>query len=436
MVSTHLEKIFFHNIIRNQQYLDSANQRFFNEPTMKTVFPVVKEFWARYKESPTLAQVREIVKLKGLEDQVTNGQIESLWEVDLKQYDEEWLGQNTEMFIEYKNLDCSTADLVNFLKTTPINVENIKNVVQKAKSIILDRNNIDFTFREGSDFFDPTSHRQPTFNTFSTGYPFMDLVSDGGFAAKTLTIFLGQAKVGKSIWLANLAAKAMRQGHNVAVITLEMSEQMYIKRLGSNLLSIPVSEYKKTAEDQQLIKEKIGHLGFDNFQIPGQLVVKEFPTSSASSLDVEAWLKRVEERRKIKFKVVIIDYINIMKNWRNPNSENTYMKIKQIAEDVRAMAQANEWAIISATQVKQAFFDMNDMNMSAASESSGLVATVDLMFGIIQDPIMHANKEYKLKVLANRNEGYKNSAKLFKAEYQYMRITEDSTTGIMEGTME
>ena len=40
----------------------------------------------------------------------------------------------------------------------------------------------------------------------------------------------------------------------------------------------------------------------------------------------------------VKLKTIIIDYINILSNYRNPNTENTYMKIKQIAEDLRAMA--------------------------------------------------------------------------------------------------
>ena len=141
----------------------------------------------------------------------------------------------------------------------------------------------------------------------------------------------------------------------------------------------------------------------------------------------------MEQENGIKFKIVVVDYINIMKNWRNPNTENTYMKIKQIAEDVRAMAQRNDWAIITATQTKQSAFDEDTMAMNAVSESSGLVATVDLMFGIIQTPQMYAAAQYKLKVLANRDEGYKNSVKLFNVDYSYMRIQEDPTTGITEG---
>ncbi len=101
------------------------------------------------------------------------------------------------------------------------------------------------------------------------------------------------------------------------------------------------------------------------------------------------------------------------------------MKIKQIAEDIRGMAMSNDWSVITATQTKQSEFDSTDLSISSASESSGLVATVDGMFGIIQDPIMYANREYKLKLLANRDDGYKNAYKMFTVDYRYMRISEN-----------
>jgi len=129
----------------------------------------------------------------------------------------------------------------------------------------------------------------------------------------------------------------------------------------------------------------------------------------------------------------VIDYINIMKNWRNPNSENTYMKIKQIAEDIRGMAMANEWSVITATQTKQSDFDSTDLSINSAAESSGLVATVDGLFGIIQDPVMYANREYKLKLIANRDDGYKNAYKMFDVDYTYMRISENSIPMHTEG---
>lgn len=436
MVNPHLEKIFFHNIIKNPPYLDAVNHRFFDNSILKKILTPIKEFYGKYKQTPTLPQVRELIKMKNLDKDISLEQLDTAWDVNLKEYDDDWMKENTETFIEYKNLDISTMDLVDFLKTTTVTSENIKNVIQQAKSLIVNRNSLDFEFEEGSDFFDPDKHRQPTYNTFSTGFPFMDRVADGGFSAKTLTVLLGQAKVGKSIWLANIAAAAVLNGHNVAVISLEMAEAKYIKRLGANLINIKMDEYKKAAMDTDFIKHKISNLsGGGGLILPGQLIVKEFPTSTASAVDIENYLRRTEEKKGIKFKMVIIDYLNIMKNWRNPNSENTYMKIKQIAEDVRAMAQSNNWAVVSVTQVKQSAFDSSDMSMSAASESSALVATVDLMFGIIQDPVMHLNRKYKLKVLANRDEGYKNCSKMFDIDYSHMRITEDNTP-IIEGGME
>lgn len=234
-----------------------------------------------------------------------------------------------------------------------------------------------------------------------------------------------------TLWLGNIATQAIRASNHVAIITLELNDRKYMKRLGSNLLGIRMSEYKDSAENDELIKKKIRNLGFDNLRTPGELVVKEFPTSQASAVDVENWLTKAEQILGIKFKIIIIDYINIMKNWRNPNSENTYMKIKQIAEDLRAAAMRNEWAIVTATQTKQSEFDATDLSMNSASESSGLVATVDGMFGIIQDPLMYTANEYKLKLLANRDEGYKNSYRKFLVDYNFMRISEDPTSQIM-----
>lgn len=73
-------------------------------------------------------------------------------------------------------------------------------------------------------------------------------------------------------------------------------------------------------------------------------------------------------------------------------------------------------------------FDGTDLSLSNVSESAALIHTVDAMFGIIQDAIMHSNQEYVLKLLANRDEGYMNSKKKFKINYDYMRIDEDVTT--------
>jgi replicative DNA helicase len=431
MQNQHLENIWFRAVIENPAYIDATDISFFKNTNYQEVFKVVKSFWKKYQQIPSKIQVRESAKLLKIEDKITDTLLDSMWSINLDDYDQDWLQQNVESWVEWKTLEKSAVDSINYIRSTEVTPDNIKDVINTYKSIVVDRNKVDFSFDMGLNFRDPDSHKQPSNLTFSSGYDYIDFCLGGGFSAKGLYVFLGQPKVGKTLWLGNIATQAIRASNNVAIITLELNDRKYMKRLGSNLLGIRMSEYKDSAENDALIKKKVTNLAFENLRTPGELVVKEFPTSQASAIDVENWLTKVEQIMGMKFKIVIIDYINIMKNWRNPNSENTYMKIKQIAEDLRAAAQRNQWAIVTATQTKQSEFDATDLSMNSASESSGLVATVDGMFGIIQDPMMYTNNEYKLKLLANRDEGYKNSYKKFIVDYNYMRISEDPNSQIM-----
>jgi KaiC/GvpD/RAD55 family RecA-like ATPase len=431
MQNQHLENIWFKAVIDNPAYIEATESSYFKNTDYQEAFKVVKSFWKKYQQIPSKNQVRESAKLLKIEDKLTDSLLESMWFISLSDYDLDWLQQNTESWIEWKTLEKSAVDSINYIKSTDVTPDNIKDVINTYKSIVVDRNKVDFSFDMGLNFNDPEAHKQYANSTFSSGYEYIDYCLGGGFSAKSLYVLLGQPKVGKTLWLGNIASQAVRASNNVAIITLELGDRKYMKRLGSNLLGIRMSEYKNTADNDELLKKKIRNIGFDNLATPGQLVVKEFPTSQASAIDVENWLSKTEQIMGIKFKIVIIDYINIMKNWRNPNSENTYMKIKQIAEDLRAAAQRNEWAIVTATQTKQSEFDATDLSMNSASESSGLVATVDGMFGIIQDPLMYTAGEYKLKLLANRDEGYKNSYRKFLVDYNFMRISEDPNSQIM-----
>jgi archaellum biogenesis ATPase FlaH len=431
MVSSHLEKIFYHYLMDNRELTNIVKSRFFESEDIKKAYDLSLEFIEKYGKNPTRSQLVEVAKMRGMGEDLTETKLTFLFETNLKEYDTDWLNESARSWIEYKNLDLSVYDLISYLKTTKIDAENVSDVVQTAKSIINDRNNIQFGFDEGLDFFNPNSHTQPSSDTFSSGYSYIDLVLGGGFYKKALFCFIGEMKIGKSIWLANIAASCVRMGYNTAVISLEMRDRKVIKRLGANLLGITMKEYADFADDSVGMKKRLTNLGYDTLTTPGQLFVKEFPTSSAGVPDIEMYLKKMEELKGMKFKVIVLDYINILKNWRNPNTENMYMKIKQIAEDVRAMAMRNDWAIVTATQINRSGFGSTDLNATNISESAALGHTVDAMFGIIQDEIMHANREYILKLIANRDDGYKNSRKKFLINYDLMRITEDTESTII-----
>ncbi len=114
-----------------------------------------------------------------------------------------------------------------------------------------------------------------------------------------------------------------------------------------------------------------------------------------------------------------------MKNWRNPNSENLYMKIKQISEDLRAIAMEEQWAIITVTQTNRTGWDTSDLTISNVSESGALLHTVDALFGIVVNPEMKAKGECYIKYLADRVSGMENTRKRFTFDRKYSRIEED-----------
>jgi len=289
---------------------------------------------------------------------------------------------------------------------------------------------IDFDFNLGSDFFDAEKHKQTRLARTSAGYDYIDLCMKGGYWKGSLIGFLGGPKSGKSTWLTNLAARSVSLGYHTAYITLELQEELVLMRIGSNLLELPLDEYDKIAQDTDRLRSKLNDFKTNSFHPVGALHVKEFPSSTASVNDMKSYLKKVEEILGIKFDNVFIDYINIMRNWRNPNTENTYMKIKQISEDLRAMAMEEQWAIITVTQTNRGGWEAEDLNITNVSESAALIHTVDMLFGIITSAEMKARSEYYLKCLANRVAGFENTRKRFTIDWKYARIDEDMNAQI------
>lgn len=225
-----------------------------------------------------------------------------------------------------------------------------------------------------------------------------------------------------SIFLCNDAVNFVKGGKNVVFITCEMSSKKVIKRMGSNMLDINIDEYDRRSKDVEFIGSKLADVRRDSYIPMGRLFIKEYPTSCCTTIDVENYIKTIQETLGFKVDVVIIDYINIMSNYRNPNSEDLYTKIKQISEDLRAIAVRQECLIVSATQTNRGAFDADDISIGNIAESAGLLHTCDTMLGIIQNADMRTNDKYLLKILKIRDGEGKNTKMEMDIIYKKMRI--------------
>lgn len=187
-----------------------------------------------------------------------------------------------------------------------------------------------------------------------------------------------------SIVLCNDAAEFVRRGKNTIFITCEMSPEKVARRISANLFDITLDEYDTLVESTEKVKKKLKNLSAMSMLPLGKLFIKEFPTGQCTVMDVERYVKEIEEQYKIKIDVVVIDYINIMCNYRNPNSENTYLKIKALAEDLRGLAVKYDFIVDTASQIGRSALDCSDIALTDVSESMGLAHTCDSIIGIIQ----------------------------------------------------
>ena len=441
--NTFIQNVYYHYILSEPSLVTRFEPDFFSAKPVQYAFKLAKDYAVKYHQAPTVDQLKQLVIENNMQDVLQDDVIDVLYAQRqmLSQYTDEWLYDETTNWAILENVKKSIVDAAAYLKLNQDEMEsgNAKQIVEHIKTMFNRSCVLEFSddLETGSDFWDAESHKQKKLIRSSLGYDFIDFCLNGGGFPGALICFAGAPKTGKSLWLQNICVKSVEKGENNAYITLELPEEMVISRMGANMFSIPSLEYEKYTKDTIEFKEKMTRYRKSKLVKPGALIVKDFPTSTLSVIELESYLLAKEEElstegHPFKFKNIFIDYLNIMKNYRNPNSENTYMKIKQIAEDLRAMGKKNGWCIITATQTNRSQFDTNDINASQISESAGLGATVDAMFGIIADALMLAQGKYYLKCIYDRVSPQANKKKLFDCNFNFLRISEDVTEGIID----
>lgn len=445
MNNLYFEILAFFYILKDPSLIKNFNKRFFSEPTIVSIFDYAQDFVNQYKEEPTPEQLYELIKISGKEE-VPLDSIKTLWQNQsgLSRYTDEWLKENISDWGKWRSFWTGLENTIAYVKQLPSNIAytDCETYINRASNIFNNGASFSVNTSEGYDFFDFENHVIKEEDTHSSGYKFMDLCLKGGFMKKGLYIIMGAPKVGKSQWLCNLAANSVKMGYNTIYITLEMSYQKVSNRIGSNLFNINIDDYQNALKDQNKMKQA-AQAFHNGLMFPaGKFYLEEFPTSTATATDIENFvLKKEAELSKqynceFKFANVFIDYVNIMRDQRGNSGDNTYIKIKNICEDVRAVGQRNQWAMISVTQVNGDGYESTNLSMANVSESKGLIATVDALFGIVQTALMRASNVYYLQSCALRDSQHIGDKKKFIWDPYHLRITEDTSEDIIPDTVD
>jgi replicative DNA helicase len=196
-----------------------------------------------------------------------------------------------------------------------------------------------------------------------------------------------------------VAAGAMVQGKNVLYITLEMAEEKIAERIDANLLNVSLDDLMELPKD--LYDKKVARV---REKCTGKLIIKEYPTASASVTHFRTLLNELNLKRSFVPDIIFIDYLNICCSSRIKAGANinSYTYVKSIAEELRGLAVECNVPIVSATQTTRSGFTSSDPGLEDTSESFGLPATADLMFALISSEELEELGQIMVKQLKNR----------------------------------
>jgi len=400
-----VEKIVLKNLLRNENYtrkvLPFLKSEYFLADEDKVLFQSIQGFILKYNSSPTNDSLKlEIDSLKNITDDTAkkiNGIIEDL-QKDKEDTNIDWLVSTTEQF-------CQDKAIYNAIMRTIEIMNSPKSVLSKGfiPQLLSDALSISFDPNVGHDYFEQVEDRYEYYHRVLEKIPFdlefFNKITRNGLPKKTLNIAIASTGVGKSLFMCHVAASCLNQGKNVLYITLELAEEEVAKRIDANLMNISFDDLM--ALPKEMYMKKANSL---KSKTDGKLIVKEYPTASASTIHFKALLNELILKKSFKPDIIFIDYLNICCSARvKPGSNiNSYTYVKSIAEELRGLAVEYEVPLVSATQTNRAGFDNSDIDLTNTSESIGLPATADFMFALISTEELEALGQIMVKQLKNR----------------------------------
>lgn len=401
-----LEQTILKNLIHNEDYLRKVipflKPEYFSDNVEKTIFKEIVSFTEAYNVPPTTEAITLSVKDKrNLTAEEVQGCETYLSEIVTSSYERpkiEWIVDKTEKFCQEKAIYNAVLGSISILDG--------KDKTQDKGSIpklLSDALAISFDSSVGHDYLDNADDRYHFYHRKEERIPFdieyLNKITKGGLPQKTLNVALAGTGVGKSLFMCHVAASCMVQGKNVLYITLEMAEEKIAERIDANLLNVTIDELLELPKD--LYDKKVARV---REKTTGKLIIKEYPTASASTIHFRTLLNELNLKRNFVPDIIFIDYLNIccssrLKAGANVNS---YNYVKAIAEEIRGLAVEQSVPIVSATQTTRSGYTSSDPGLEDTSESFGLPATADFMFALISSEELEELGQIMIKQLKNR----------------------------------
>jgi len=347
-------------------------------------------YYTKYKTFPTLAILITIIKedLSKSKDAVLRDQIiEYLHRMKTNpdMGDLQYVKDKSLEFCKRQAFKDALEQSVELIQTEKY--ESVMNIMKEAISVGMPNST-------GHDFFNDIEARFVQINrqVCPTGLDRLDQqdILRGGLGRGELGVIAANTGVGKSHFLVAMGCAAMRAGKNVIHYTFELSEHETGKRYDSHLCDIPSNEI---IERKNEVIEKYKDMDL------GKLVIKEYPTGSASVLTIRNHIEKLT-LKGIKPSIVVIDYADVMKSTRAYDSLRHELKL--IYTELRNLAVELNIPVWTASQANRDSSKSEVVGLENLGEAYGKAQVADVVLSISRKPMEKSTGGGRIFVAKNR----------------------------------
>ena len=297
--------------------------------------------------------------------------------------DVEYIKDTSLDFCKKQNLKSAMVKSIGLLQNS--SYDEISQVINDSLKLGMDND-------EGYDWKKDFEERfKPKFrNPISTGWDLIDNICKGGLGKKELGVVIAPTGAGKSMVLVHLGTQALKAGKTVVHYTLELQDTVIASRYDSCLTKVPLGNLMS-------FKEKI----YEEVQdIEGRLIVKEYPTKSATTHTIKTHLEKLK-MRNINVDMIIVDYADLLRPVRSQREKRN--ELETIYEELRGIASEMECPIWTASQTNRSGLNAEVITMEAISEAFNKCFVSDFIFTVsrtVDDKVANSGRVFVAK---NRN---------------------------------
>lgn len=368
-----IEDTIISNLLIDEDYarkvVPHIEKEYFAERVDALIYDEINTFFLKFNTLPTKEVLRvQISDKSGVSNSDTEEALSRVQGLSVEPKNLDWLIEKTEAF-------CRDRALYNAImkSITIIDGKDQKHTREAIPAILQEALGISFNTAVGHSYLDDAEKRFDFYTRVESkivlDIEMLNRITNGGLTRKSLLMILAQSGGGKSLVMSHMSAGFLRDGLNVLYISLEMSEEKIAERIDANLLDIEVDKIKDMGKD--IFCTKISNIAAKTH---GRLFIKEYPNGAAHTGHFRGLLEELKTKQDFVPDVILVDYLGICASSRVKmgGSVNSYSYLKQISEELRALAVENNVPVITAGQVNRGAYGSSDMDLSDTSECLAL----------------------------------------------------------------